>query len=538
MPSINPLLYSDTSEDEVLAAPGAQPLAPPKLGLMAGFGSAVATTAENSAKAVWSGAQEIVERSLIGGNAYDKLQERAPALNMPKMEKIDPLTTGTAAQILAPLAVDIPLSIFSLGAGATVAGARERATTYQDLTESGVDPKTAMQTANIKGAETVATFGITRIPFAEAIGKIASPALRWGAKAAVGAGVQTGMDFLGGETRGAILAANGYTQQAEQMRHWDAMRFGADVIGGSLLGLTTRAHVDEPTQLAARWWQQADQLQHESGPGISATPAAAGATTDATVKAVNDINAGQPVNVSDVPGIFDAEFLAKNAADIKDAKAFIADHEKIIAHYDKELTGTLADIKKARDAGHEDIAQHLEENELPRLQAIKQSSERIADQWRDDLARLENPEAPSHAQQLAEPTMTAHAQDMADIRSKAEDFATPPPETTPAAMADKGSNPRGDVVTEAREMVRNYRNPVQEATDAARVGEEVAPATKVKLTPQQQELVNMHYELRQLADATGDVDLHAELDEAMAAHAAAHAEANKFNVAALCAIGG
>ncbi|MFW3388510.1 UNVERIFIED_CONTAM: hypothetical protein RF648_21215, partial [Kocuria sp. CPCC 205274] len=82
----------------------------------------------------------------------------------------------------------------------------------------------------------------------------------------------------------------------------------------------------------------------------------------------------------------------------------------------------------------------------------------------------------------------------------------------------------------------NYRNPVQEA--AAATGEPAAAQPKApKLTPEQQELVNMHYELRQLADATGDAELHAELDEAMAAHAAEHAEAAKYNVAALCAIG-
>ena len=536
MPTINPLLYSDTTENEILSAPGAKPVAPPPPGLMEGFGSAVATTAKNTASAVWSAGQEAVERA-VTGQAYEKLTERAPGLNMPKMEKIDPLTTGTAAQILAPLVVDIPLTVLSLGAGAGAAAARERATTFQDLTESGVDANTARMTANEKGLETAAAFSISRVPFSQAIGRIASPVLRAGAKVGVGAGVVTGMDFLGGESRAAILEAHGYTKQAEQMRHWDGMRFASDVIGGSLLGLTTRAHVDEPTQLAARYAQQADQLQHESGPGIPTTPEATGATADAVTKAVNDINSGQPVHVADVPKIFDAEFLAKNEADLKEARGFVADHEKQVAHYSKQVEDTQALIKKARDDGHEDIAQHLEAEELPRLQAIKQSSERLADQWRDDVSRLENPEAPSHAQQLAEPSMTAHAEDMAAIRSRVDEYTKPVDTTTPAQMADAGTAARRDVVTEAREMLQSYRNPVQEAAAGAEPGAAPKAAPQPKLSPEQKQLVDMHRELRELADASGDADLHAELSGVMDAHQLEHAEAAKFNIAALCAIG-
>ncbi|WP_225760225.1 hypothetical protein [Leclercia sp. Marseille-Q4284] len=530
MPTINPLLYSDTSEDEVLSMPGAQAVAPPKVGAMAGFGAAVATTASNTAAAVWATGKEAVERATTG-QAYDKLTERAPDLNMPKMEKIDPLTTGTAAQILAPLAVDIPLTVLSLGAGAAAAGARERLITYGDLREQGVDGATARTLANEKGAEIAGTFAITRVPFAKALGSISSPVLRIGAKAATGAATMTGIDYLGGETRGAILEAHGYTKQAEQMRHWDAMRFASDVIGGSLLGVTTRAHVDEPAQLSARWWQQADSLQHETAPGIPTTPEAAGATADATAKAVNDITAGNPVDVADIPELFDAHFLAKTEADIKETKGYIAEHEKVIANYDKQISQAQKSIEKARAKGHDDVAEYWEQ-ELPRLQAIKQSSERIADQHREDLARLENPEAKTPAQQLAEPHLTAHAEDMAAITAKAEEFKTPPADTTPAAMADKGEAPKRDVAAEAKEMLTNYRNPVQEAATG-----EAKAAPAPKLSPEQQELVNMHAELRQLADATGDTDLHAELDEAMAAHQAAHAESAKYNVAALCAIG-
>lgn len=533
MPTINPLLYSDTSENDVLAAPGAAPVTPPKLGLMAGYGAAVATTARNSAAAVWATGKEAVERA-ITGQAYDKLTERAPELNMPKMEKIDPLTTGAAAQILAPLTVDLPLAVMSLGAGAGVAGARERMTQYGELRAQGVDPQTARGVALEKGVETVGTFALTSIPFAGAIGKLSTPALRWGAKAAVGVGVQTGLDAIGGETRAQILDANGYTKQAEQMRHWDAMRVASDVIGGSMLGLTTRATVSD-AENSARWWiQNADNLQHESGPGIPTTPEASGVTTEATIKAVNDINAGQPVNVSEVKGLHDAEFLAQNAADIKDAETFIKQHDTVVKNYDKQIKTTERSLEKARRDGMDDIADHLENEELPRLRSIQERSARLADQWRDDLERLKNPEAPSQAETLARPSLDAHAEDLTAIRQKAEDFRTPPTDTTPAAMADKGETPKRDTVTEARTMVNDYRNPVQAATAKAEPGAGPAP----KLTPEQQELVNMHHELRQLADATGDAELHAELDDAMAAHAAAHAESNKYNVAALCAIGG
>lgn len=532
MPTINPLLYSDTTENDVLAAPGAKPVGPPKVGLMTGYGAAVATTVKNSAAAVWATGKEAVERA-VTGQAYDKLTERAPDLNMPKMEKINPLTTGAAAQILAPLTVDIPATILSLGAGAGIAGARERMTSYGELRDQGVDAQTARGVALEKGAETVGTFALTSIPFAGAIGKLSTPALRWGAKAAVGVGVQTGMDAIGGETRAQILDAHGYTKQAEQMRHWDAMRIASDVIGGSMLGLTTRATVSD-AENSARWWiQGADNLQHESGPGIPTTPEASGVTTEATIKAVNDINAGQPVNVSEVAGIHDAEFLARNAADIKDAETYIKQHDTIVKNYDKQITGVQRDIEKARADGMHDIADHLENEELPRLQAIKQSSERLADQWRDDLERLKNPEAPTPAETLARPSLDAHAEDLTAIRQKAEEFRTPADNTTPAAIADKGETPKRDVVTEARQMVNDYRNPIQAATKA-----EPGAAAAPKLTPEQQELVNMHGELRALADATGDTDLHAELDAAMAAHQAAHAEANKFNIAALCAIGG
>lgn len=537
MPSNNPILYSESSGDDINANPNATMLEPPKVGALTGFGEAFETTAVNSVKAAWQFGREVGERSLLGNEAFEAAGGVERVAPPPKMDKIDPLTTGVAAQVLAPLAFDIPASIATLGGATLLASSRERLTEYQTLREKGVDPQTAQTAANIKGVETMATFGITRIPFATAISKIGTPALRWGAKAAVGAATQFGMDFAGSETRAQILAAHGYDKAAEQLRHWDAMRIASDAVGGVMLGLTTRAPVDSEIQLSARALSEADQLQHESGPGLPTTPEMSGATTEATLKAANDLQNGQPANVGDVDDLFNGHFLMYQEKNIAEAQGYLKEHETVISHYDKQIGQVQKQIEKARSEGMDDIAQHLEEVELPQLQNVRRSSERLADQFRDDIARLKDPDGLTPAGRDAQPFLAAHAEEAADIKAKGETFALRDESSTPAAMAQQTEAP-ADVAAEAKQMLSDYRNPMQQAAAPAEKapGEAAAPPAP-KLTPEEQEMVDMHHELRALADVTGDAQLHADLDNAMRLHEAQHMEANKFNVAALCAIG-
>lgn len=541
MANINPLVYDDQEEQNILSTQGAQPLAPPELGQMAGFGAAVVTTATNTAKAAWAAGREQVERAVLGDKTYEALGgeediAKRAGYDLPKMEKIDPLTTGTAAQILAPLAVDIPASIFSLGGAAVLAGTRERAMNYQELRDQGVDRKTAQQAADLKGLETAGTFAMTRIPFSKAISSIGSTALRWGAKAGVGAATQFATDFAGSETRAAILAAHGYDKQAEQLRHWDGMRIAADAVGGVMLGLTTHAPVDDATRAASWWIKDADHLQTESAPGIPTTPEASGATADATIKAVNDINGGQPVNVGEVGELFDHHFLMYQETNIKRAETNVAAYDGMVTHWETEIGKVQKSIDAAKRDGMDDIADHLENVELPRLQANRAAMERTADQFRDDVARLRDPEGMTPFGRDMQERINEHAEESADIQAKAETFGGRVDPTTPAAMASTEPKPV-DISAESKQMVNDYRNPVREAIEAAPPVEGEPAAAAPKLTAEQQQLVDMHHELRQLADATGDADLHAELDAAMNAHYAEHMEANKFNVAALCAIG-
>jgi hypothetical protein len=539
MPAINPLFYDDQTEQQALSTPGAKVIEPPKVGAMAGLFNATGIEAGNIAVTAWNAAKETAAAQFTGQEDLLKSVGADEILKPTRQREIDPETTGTAAKIIAPIAGDMMKLAFGPVAP-FIAGEEKRQQTKKKLLDQGIDESTASTVANEQGIETGLLFGLNRIPFSGRLAAISSRALRWTAKGAIGAGVMTGIDAIGGETRATVLEANGYTKQAEQMRPWDGMRVASDILGGAMLGITTQAPElggklpSDDELLAGRAAIATDDLIHESAPGIPVDANSSAATAQATQRAMDSITNGDPVNVSDVPGIHDAHFLAKVETDTATAKAQLSNAESEIKQAQERIDGHTADLERAKSDGMDDIAEYISETQLPRWQAAKRYFEDVADRTRDDIHRLENPNGLSRAAEDVRPQLEEHTAITQEMAAKADDLATTPRDTSPAAIAQKNDvEPQRDYVTEAQQMISATKSPIAQALEAPTPGAAAAP----KLTPSQQELVNHVNDLRKTADANGDTELHGVLDNIMNNHAVEHAEAGKFSVAALCSIG-
>ncbi|MGG4735235.1 hypothetical protein, partial [Leclercia adecarboxylata] len=319
--------------------------------------------------------------------------------------------------------------------------------TKQQLMESGVDEGTADKAADVKMGETALGWGLNTIPGGRYIsGMIPNAITRLGVKMGIGAGIVTGTDYIGGETRGAILEDAGYQKQADPVRQWDAWRIGADMLGGAMLAIggserprTTEVLPDD-VRASAQHIIETDHLIHDSAPGIPATPQASAFTSEATRTGIQQIENGQPVNIADVPGLESAEFLSPHApaghassgpavpAGSREAAAArknIATYETALDELRADRDSTIKFIETARRDGYHEEADHFAENVLPGKNNIVSQYESRLDYARDDVHALENPQALSRAAEEIRPQLEEHAQAKADMNAYADTFESP-----------------------------------------------------------------------------------------------------------------
>lgn len=530
MPSINPLLYDDNSEAESLDPQQMRVVQPPRMGTVEQTFEAFGTAAGNKTVAVWNNIKETAVAQVRSSMPWLPAEEAEPEWLKPTpIRELDPQITSKAAQTVGTIGADVLTMGLGIPFAAYMASSETAQETHQQLTKQGVDESTATAVATEKGIETAAGWALNAVPGAKLLGKFIPN--KWallGAKAVVGGTTVTAMDAAGGETRAQILEQHGFQKQADQMRHWDSWRAVGDFVGGSMLALggEVRRSPEIPDDLvtASQHIGEVDHLVNESAPGIPATPAASAATSEATLKAINDIENGRTVSVDDVPNIADAEFIGPAPRELTEARKSVQLYESALTELRANRDEAAGFIERARRDGYHEEADHFAENVLPGRNEIVNQYETLLDHAKDELHALENPNALHRATEEIRPQLEEHAQAKAEMFDTADAYRG---KTEEAQSVPKAPPP--DVLTEAREMLATARNPVQEAVEGG--------AKPPKLTPAQQELVDHHYALRQLADETGDADLHAELDEAMNAHQREHMEAGQYNVAALCAIG-
>ena len=438
--------------------------------------------------------------------------------------------------MLGHVAADIPL-MFLGPKGADIYGSREEQMYRQELIEKGVDEKTASKAAKEKGIEARLTFGLTEIPMPRIIGALQRTVPRVAAKAGIGAGVFTGGDYVGGTLRADILEEAGYKEQAAKEREWDWMRLGGDLVMGALTGgmsshpTRPRLLTDEDV-LAAMHAVQTDSVIRDSAPGIPTDDHAAGVTADAMRKASEDLAKGQPVDVSSVEGLFDAHYLVYHSRNLEEARGFAAGHEKVRADYAKRIEATRKDVERFRKEGYPDEADHLETEVLPWLQRQHQSAEQLADQWADDVHRMENPN--EHAEDLR-----AHQDAQTEMARKAEDMRRPESvEATPGVKATPEEQANAETMTNYAAEADKF---MADAREYAGLPPEQAPLKYAGVTPEEQEILDLYQRLDQHVTGIQNAEhadaFRAELQDALSSHQRDIDDAGKFHEAALCDIG-
>ncbi len=206
----------------------------------------------------------------------------------------DPETTGVAGQVLHGLFDIAPAAIL---AGPFTAGALETASQKLLLEDKGVDSRTATLTATAQGIATGVGVGLPL-----SLGLKAAPDLLYAAASNVAPNVAARA------LSHQILAAEGYTDMAEQYKALDAQAIAADAVlgvffaGAGKLAGAVRQRLDArmtasalDAALAAR---SAKHLEIDTAPGIPRDPITRDAHVQSVVKAMDDLIAGRPVDVA------------------------------------------------------------------------------------------------------------------------------------------------------------------------------------------------------------------------------------------------
>lgn len=218
----------------------------------------------------------------------------------------DPQTTGFVGNTLfgaADVLTRVGLgNLVAPGSGLAVAAGTTGYERTQDLEAQGVDAQTAQASGALTGASLLASGGIS------SLGRTVT------AKAVSGALLNAG---FGAGTRAldsSILAAGGYTAQAEQQRWNDGAALAADlIIGGAFHLLPSRgkeAPAKPPAETVdAALAAKAAQGVTDSAPGVPADPMSASAHVTALDTAQAQLMDGQPVEVD--PIVRDATFAPR-----------------------------------------------------------------------------------------------------------------------------------------------------------------------------------------------------------------------------------
>lgn len=208
--------------------------------------------------------------------------------------KPNPQTAGLLANLLQGAGSTVPLLAAGPVAGASLIGQLKGYAKMKELQAAGVDEKTAAEAGTIEG---ITQGGGMLVPVSLG-GKVI-------ARAGAGAGINiaSGMANRGGV--GAVLAANGYKDMADQYKLLDGVQMLTDGVLGGLFGA---AHIEGSSEIpkedhtpgdidAALAGNNIHQYELDSAPGIPTDLATRNAHVDAMATATEQLLRDEPVNV-------------------------------------------------------------------------------------------------------------------------------------------------------------------------------------------------------------------------------------------------
>lgn len=264
------------------------------------------------------------------------MNEASSAVQADARERIkslrpDPAETGLAVQVLHGLGEG--LSTIAMSGPAGVPGAFAALSTtqgysaFQDLREQGVAPKTAGEVAAVRGllagvgGVTPMTFGATLLP-----------------KLATSMASNVGFGMVGRGVDSHILRSGGYEEMADQEQVLDRTQLFVDLalgagfggwahIHGSLIeaGNLSQAMQSDSALRDAALVANLALKDRRSGPGVPIDPRSAGVHAGALEKAVQDLQAGEHVNVAPT-GVADSAVLSRGGEPNPKAADLLVQH--------------------------------------------------------------------------------------------------------------------------------------------------------------------------------------------------------------------
>lgn len=264
------------------------------------------------------------------------MNEASSAVQADARERIkslrpDPAETGLAVQVLHGLGEG--LSTIAMSGPAGVPGAFAALSTtqgysaFQDLREQGVAPKTAGEVAAVRGllagvgGVTPMAFGATLLP-----------------KLATSMASNVGFGMVGRGVDSHILRSSGYEEMADQEQVLDRTQLFVDLalgagfggwahIHGSLIeaGELSQAMQSDSALRDAALVANLALKDRRSGPGVPIDPRSAGVHAGALEKAVQDLQAGEHVNVAPT-GVADSAVLSRGGEPNPKAADLLVQH--------------------------------------------------------------------------------------------------------------------------------------------------------------------------------------------------------------------
>lgn len=249
---------------------------------------------------------------------------------------------------------------------ATLAGGTEAIFANDEGLRKKLDPATAAGKAILEGGSLGVGVMVPAAPFAKSLlTRLASGALS-----------NTAIGLAQRGATSAYLEERGYKDMAQQYKAWDATAVMADVVLGAAFGGLAHASIPATPERvdAALTARNAQYFREDTAPGIPVDIPSNIAHQRALETATEQMNRGEPVDVSSVDGLYDANFIARERANQPENPVFTPEPVKEVETTYKptnepglaEITDTdpiLRDIANADQvlAKRGDIAVNIED---------------------------------------------------------------------------------------------------------------------------------------------------------------------------------
>jgi len=237
-------------------------------------------------------------------------------------------------------------------AGAVTVGVTEGAEKYDALQEQGVDNVTAAKIAGLTGLTSAAG---AVVPFGWGSGLVS--------RVSTGAVGNTAFGMASRYTDHVILENAGYKDMAEQQKALDSTQMLTDAVLGAGYGWMTHMSKAEAARVKAlRQTPGVEDAAHtmnlaaadrRAAPGVPVDNASANAHAAALEKAVQDVTAGRPVDVSET-GIDQATMVPREAVDTAPIRRVMAEHFKEAGLLDEGAN--LHDFNRMLKPAEEEVA--------------------------------------------------------------------------------------------------------------------------------------------------------------------------------------